>query len=345
MAVDISTGKRPSSHTLDWLEVNGKLTLMWTEALRALLCMLPMFVYSGLGKTTYLVALGQGGFFFSSIWLPSRIGSRFVMGSLLMALGLGFYLIGGAVAPHPWVAIAFTFLVCLNLSFLSGWTIGGPLALTLVMIFTAGLNTGSPEKASSNFLAFALVLGWSTLISLARFWKPIPAPKVDTTVPDRDLAEQGLRMSIGASLALAISYAAGFAKLGWASSAVGNITRYDPKLSEKRAIARLVGTLAGALLAAIALAFVTSVAVLVVIGGVFAILNGLFKETKLGLIPFFYTATILLLYSANDLSSGTSTILQRVGYNVVGIVIAVIVVVYPFPLIMKKVNPQTTVTK
>jgi hypothetical protein len=34
-----------------------------------------------------------------------------------------------------------------------------------------------------------------------------------------------------------------------------------------------------------------------------------------------------------------------VGYNVVGIVIAVIVVVYPFPLIMKKVNPQTTVTK
>jgi uncharacterized membrane protein YccC len=318
---------------------------MWTEALRALVCMLPMFVYSGFGKTTYLVALGQGGFFFSSIWLPARIGSRFVLGSLLIALGLGFYLIGGAVAPHPWVAIAITFLVCINLSFLSGWTIGGPLALTLVMIYTAGLNTGSPERASSNFLAFAFVLGWSTLISLAPFWKPIPAPKVDTSVPDRDLAEQGLRMAIGASLALAISFAAGFAKLGWASSAVGNITRFDPHLSEKRAMARLIGTLAGAILAAVALAFVTSVTVLVLIGGAFAVLNGLFKATKLGMIPLFYTATILLLYSANDISSATSTVLERVGYNVVGIVIAVLVVVYPFPLIMKKVNPRTTVTK
>jgi uncharacterized membrane protein YccC len=207
------------------------------------------------------------------------------------------------------------------------------------------LNSGSPEKASSNFLAFAFVLGWSTLISLAPFWRPIPPPKVDTSVPDRDLAEQGLRMAIGASIALAVSYAAGFAKLGWASSAVGNITRYDPKLSEKRAMARLIGTLAGAVLASIALAFVTSVTVLVVTGAIFAILNGLFKKTKLGMIPFFYTATVLLLYSANDLSSGTSTVLQRVAYNVVGIVIAVVVVVYPFPLIMKKVNPKTTVRK
>ena len=334
------------AHTmLDAIEVQGKLTLMWTEAARALLCMLPMFVYSGLGKTTYLVALVQGGFFFSSIFLPRRLGSRFVMGSLLIALGLGFYLIGGAVAPHPWVAIAFTFLVCLNLSFLSGWTIGGPLALTLVMIFTAGLNTGSADKASTNFMAFAFVFVWSTLISLLPFWRAVPSPKVDPSIPDRDLAEQGLRMAIGASLALAISYAAGFAKLGWAPSAVGNITRFDPQLSEKRATARLVGTLLGAALAAIALAFVTSVSVLVLTAGIFAILNGLFKETKLGMIPLFYTATILLLYSANDLSSATSTVLERVGYNVVGIVIAVFVVVYPFPLIMRRVNPRTTVTR
>jgi hypothetical protein len=341
-----STDKRKVTKLmLDRIKVDGKLTLMWTEALRALLCMLPMFIYSGFGKTTYLVVLGQGGFFFSSLFLPKRIGARVVMGSLILALGLGFYLIGGAVAPYPWVAIIFTFLVCLNLSFLSGWTIGGPLALTLVMIFTAGLNAGSPEKASANFLAFALVLGWSALISLLPFWQPIPPPKVDTTIPVRDLAEQGLRMAIGASLALAISYGAGFAKLGWASSAVGNVTRYDPKLSQKRAMARLIGTIAGSVLAAIALAFITSVTVLVIVGGIFAILNGLFKKTKLGMIPFFYTATILLLYSAHDLSSGTSTILQRVAYNLVGIIIAVAVVVYPFPLIMKKINPNTTVTK
>jgi hypothetical protein len=103
------------------------------------------------------VTLGQGAFFFSSLFLPRRLAGRFVMGSLVLALGLGFYLIGGAVAPYPWVAVIFTFFVCLNLSFLSGWLVGGPLALTLVMIYTAGLNTGSPEKASANFLVFSIV--------------------------------------------------------------------------------------------------------------------------------------------------------------------------------------------
>ena len=330
---------------LDRLKVNDKLSFMWTEAFRALLSMLPMLIYAGFGKATYLVALGQGGFYYASMFLPKRMGSRIVMGSLMLALGLGFYLMGGAVAPYPWVAVIFMFMVALNLSFLSGWSIGGPLALTLVMIFTAGLNTGGPEKAAHNFLAFALVLGWSALVSLLPIWEPIPPPKVDPTVPDRDLAEQGLRMGIGASLALAISYVFGFAKLGWASSAVGNVTRYDPKLSEKRAMARLIGTLAGALLGAIALAFVSSVTVLVLIAGLFAVLNGLFKKTKLGMIPFFYTATILLLYSANDLSKSTSTILQRVTYNVIGIVISIIVVTYPFPFLMRKVNPKTTISK
>jgi hypothetical protein len=326
--------------------INGALpSLMWSEAIRAALCMLPMFVYLGLGETTFLVALGQGGFFFSSLWLSSRIASRFVMGTLLLTLSLGFYLIGGTVAPDAWVAIPFMFLVCITLSFLSGWTIGGPLALTMVMIFTAGLNSGSPEMASANFAAFAFVFGWSTVISLLPFWQATPTPKVDSSIPDRDLAEQGLRMAIGTSVALAVSYAAGFAKLGWASSAVGNITRFDPRLSEERAMARLIGTLAGAAVALIALALITSVTVLVVTGGVFAILNGLFKRTRIDTIPLFYTATVLLLFSANDLSSATSTVLERVLYNVVGIVIAVVVVVSPFPRIMQRVNPQTTVTK
>jgi hypothetical protein len=327
---------------LDKIKVDGKLTLMWTEAGRALLCMLPMFVATGLGKTSLLVSLGQGGFFFSTLFLPKKVGARAVMGSLILALGLGFYLMGGAVAPNPWMAIAFTFMVCLNLSFLSGWTIGGPLALTLVMIYTAGLNTGSPEKASANFLAFAFVLGWSALISLLPIWKPIEPPKVDTTQTNGALAEQGLRMAFAASIALAVSYLAGFAKLGWASSAAGGVVRYDPKLSKMRAMARLIGTIAGAILAAIALAFVTSVSALVVIGGVFAVLNGLFKKTKLGMLPFFYTATILLLYSANDISAGTENIIQRVVYNLVGVTIAIIMVMYPFPLLMKRINPKTT---
>jgi hypothetical protein len=74
------------------------LPLMWTEALRALVCLLPMIVATALDRTTYLVTLGQGAFFFSSIFLPRRLGARFVMGSLVLAFGLGFYLIGGTVA-------------------------------------------------------------------------------------------------------------------------------------------------------------------------------------------------------------------------------------------------------
>ena len=328
---------------LDEIKVNGKLTLMWTEAARALICVLPMFVAVGMGKTAFLVSLGQGGFFFSTLFLPKKISGRAVMGSLVLALGLGFYLIGGVVAPNPWMALLFTFMVCINLSFLSGWTIGGPLALTLVMIYTSGLNTGSPEKASANFLAFAFVMGWSALISLLPIWEPIEPPKMDATQTDGALAEQGLRMAIGASIALAVSYVAGFAKLGWATSAVGNVIRYDPELSKKRATARLIGTVAGAIVAAVGLAFITSVSILVVVGGVFAALNGLFKKTKLGMMPFFYTATILLLYSANDLSSGRVNVLQRVAYNLVGIAIAIIVVIYPFPFLMKKINSKSAV--
>jgi uncharacterized membrane protein YccC len=211
------------------------------------------------------------------------------------------------------------------------------------MIFTAGLNSGSPENAADNFLAFALVLGWSALISLLPIWKPIDPPKVDTNQTEGALAEQGLRMAIGGSIALAISYLAGFAKLGWATSAVGNVIRYDPQLSKKRAMARMIGTIAGAILAGIALAFISSASVIVLVGGIFAVLNGLFKKTKLGMLPFFYTATVLLLYTANDLSSGTENIWQRVVYNTVGVIIAIIVVVFPFPLLMKRVNPKTTI--
>lgn len=226
---------------------------------------------------------------------------------------------------------------------MSGWTVGGPLALTLVMIYTAGLNTGSPEKASANFLVFAFVMGWSALISLLPFWTPVPPPPVNEDQETWELAEQGLRMGIGTALALAISYFAGFAKIGWAPSAVGNVVRYDEKLSEKRARARFLGTLGGAAMAAIALAFITDPTTVVLIGAVFAVLNGLFKLTQLGKMPLFYTATILLLYTANDLTTGSENVLTRVLYNVIGITIGVLVVIYPFPRMMKMIRPKTTI--
>jgi len=328
---------------LDKIKVNGKLTLMWSEAVRALVCMLPMLLVSGFGKTTYLVALGQGGFFYSSLFLPKKTMARFVMGSLVLALGLGVYMIGGTVAPNPIQAILFTFIVCLSLSFLSGWKTGGPLALTLVMIYTAGLNSGSPEKAAKNFEVFAIVLAWSAIISLLPIWKPVEPPPVNEDNGNGELAEQGFRMGIGTSIALAISYMAGFAKLGWAPSAVGNVVRYDYNLSKLRAWARFFGTLGGALLASIALAFISSVTVLVWVGAFFAVLNGLFKKTKLGMIPLFYTATILILYTANDLSSGKATIFTRILYNLIGITVGMLVVIYPFPQLMKKINPKTTI--
>lgn len=326
---------------LDKIKIDGKLTLMWTEALRALVCMLPTFGAMALGKTSALVALGQGGFFFSSLFLPRKFSGRAIMGTLILTLGLAIYMLGGVVAPNPLMALSFTFLVCVSLSFLSGWTIGGPLALTLVMIYTAGLNSGSPEKASANFVAFAIVLTWSALISLLPIWKPIDPPKVDTSQTNEALAEQGLRMAFGAVIALAISIVGGFSKLGWATSAVGNVVRYEPKLSRLRAMARLIGTIAGAILAAIGLALINSVTVLVLVGIIFAVLNGLFKKTKLGMLPFFYTATILLLYSANDISSGMTNVIERVIYNLVGITAAIIVIVYPFPILMRRVNPKT----
>jgi hypothetical protein len=315
--------------------------LVWSEAFRALACMLPMFVATGMGKTSFLVALGQGGFFYSSLFLPKRIFSRFIMGSMILTLGLGFYLIGGAVAPNDPMALIATFMICLNLSFLTSWKIGGSLALTLVMIYTAGLNTGSPERATDNFYVFAFVLGWSALISMLPFWKPIEPTKAPVDAAPEELAEQGLRMGIGATIALAISYMFDFAKLGWATSAVGNVVRYDNNLSKKRAWARFVGTIGGSILAAIALAFVTSIETLVIIGGLFAVLNGLFKKTKLGMMPFFYTATILLLYSANDITAGATNITQRIFYNLVGIGIGIAVVIYPFPRLMKSINPKS----
>ena len=231
----------------------------------------------------------------------------------------------------------------MNLSFLSGWKIGGPLALTLVMIYTAGLNTGSPEKASANFLVFAFVMGWSAIISLLPFWTPLPPPPVNENQSNSELSEQGFRMGIGTSLALAISYIAGFAKIGWAPSAVGNVVRYDEGLSRKRAWLRFCGTLGGAALASVALAFVTDLTTLVLVAAASGVLNGLFKKTKLGMMPLFYTATILLLYSANDISSGSENVLMRVFYNLVGITIGVFVVVYPFPSVVKLINPKSTI--
>ena len=284
--------------------------LMWSEALRALVCRLPMLVATALGQTTYLVTLGQGAFFISSLFLPRRTGARFVMGSLVLGLGLGIYLIGGTVAPYPWVALIFTFFVCLNLSYMTNWKVGGPLALTLVMIYTAGLNTGSPEKVSANFLVFAFVMGWSTLISLLP--SEPAAPAAGEREPER-------RRSVRAGPSDGHRHRPGPGHLllrRIRQDRLGPQRRRQRRAIRRETVgksawARFFGTLGGAAMASIALAFITDPTIVVLIGAVFAVLNGLFKLTTLGKMPLFYTATILLLYTANDLTTGSENVLTR----------------------------------
>ena len=102
-----------------------------------------------------------------------------------------------------------------------------------------------------------------------------------------------------------ISYIFEFAKIGWSVSAVGSVVRFDQDMSRKRALARLLGTLGRS----------PHRRVPARQAGfdqrprahrrpVFAVLNGLYKKAKVGQMPLFYTATILILYSLNDIKSG-----------------------------------------
>ena len=315
--------------------------LMPTEAVRALLCMLPMLVAAATDHLTYMVALGQGGFFMAAQFLPAKRAGRLVMGSIVLTIGLGLYLLGGNVAEHPAWAVFVTLFVALNLSFLSGWAVGGPLALTLIMIYTAGMNSGSAEKATSTYPAFAGVMLWSMLVSLLPFWQPVdPPPNENLTINAQ--AEQGARMGIGAAIATAVSYVFDFAMLGWAPSAVGFVVRYDEKVTKLRALSRFLGTIGGAAMAVVAMAITHNLLVLTVCGVVFGAVNGLCKKTVLGKMPLFYTATILLLYSLNDIESGTEVASQRVAYEMVGIAVGLAVAIYPFNLLMQRIRTTTS---
>jgi hypothetical protein len=50
------------------------------------------------------------------------------------------------------------------------------------------------------------------------------------------------------------------------------------------------------------------------------------------------TATIILLYSAFDIDSGPKIAFQCVAYNMVGIAIGLLVVLYPFPMLMRRIR-------
>ena len=285
-----------------------------SEAFRAAVCMLPMLFAPILGFSMIMVSLGQAGFFYSTLPVPSKTGQKLVMLFLMMGIGLGFYLIGGNVVFYFALSIFFTFMITFNIALLSSWNVLSMLAFSFISIYSAGLNSGSSEKTTENFLAFAFAMLWAGIITMFKFWKSTEMPKAKV-IPITSNVLTGIKLGIGTSLALLISNLLHFSKLGWAPSAVGNVIRFDEETSKQKAIARSIGTIGGAAIAIIVLLLTSNITLIIVVAYLLAIMNGLFKSTKLGVMPLFYTATILLLYSSMDLSASTSLAIQRIVYN------------------------------
>ncbi|MCA9381974.1 FUSC family protein [Candidatus Dojkabacteria bacterium] len=314
--------------------------LSWSEALRALVIMLPTLIFAIFGSLSLAVPLGQAGFFFSTIPLIQRRPQRLILGGIVATIGLGFYLMGGNVVFNPFVSIGFTFFIALNLALLVSWELTGMLAFTFFTIYSAGLNASSAEKVHDTFLMFLLAIVWGATVSLFKFWKTSPAmPKPQVTIIQQ--INTGLRLGLGTSVALAVANIFSFGKFGWAPSAVSNVVRFDENTSRKRAVGRLIATLGGVAIAAVLLSiFFNYTYVLLVLGVLLAVLNGLFRNTKLGQIPLLYTATILLLYSLTDLTNSRTLMLERIGYNVIGVLIGLFVVIFPFPYLSKRLRAK-----
>ena len=309
--------------------------LLWGEAVRAFLCMLPMLIAAILGQSALVAPLGQGGFFYGAIPLPQSRGPRLLVASLLTALGLGFYLLGGNVVFNPWLAIVFTFFVAFNIGLLSGYNILGMLAIHFISIYTAGLNASAPDKVHVNFLAFVAAFGWGAIVSLIYNWKGQPAHET-TQHKTSDYFLAGFRMGVGTSVALLVSTLFGFEKLGWAPSGAGLVIGYDTQTSKSLAWARFVATLGGAILATLCFFISINILFLMAMSLVFTVLNGLFRATKVGSMPLFYTATILILFSISSPLNGPTLAAQRILYNVIGIAIGLALVLYPFPALTQR---------
>ena len=320
------------AHTLHWFK-----PLNFTEAIRALVCLIPMLIALLTGQTAALSSLGQGGFYYSYLPLSKNLGSRILSLILLLSVGLGFYLIGGNVAPYKWLAVLYTFGVGIILVLLSGWKIIGALAFSFISLYAAGLNASSPEKATINFMAFSISILWAGLISLLPIWKG-KEHKKQKKVDDITYYETAFKMGFGTSIALVISYFFGWAKLGWPVSGVGNVIRFDLDTSKKRANLRMLGTVIGVFILAIVFTLTSNIAILVISTFIYAFLNGLLKETKFGTMVIFYTAMILTLYTLDDISQIGELSFFRILENLVGVLVGLFIVIYPFPRIYPRIH-------
>lgn len=311
--------------------------LEWNPAVRAAVFMLPMLVAYFTGHQNLVVPLGQGGFFYSTIFLPMRRLERIIYMFLFLSFGMGIYLLGGNVATEIILALVSTFVFIIAVGLLSGMKFLAPVAFSFISIFTAGLNSSSLDKLHTNFLGFAFIFAFCGIISLLPFWK---AKEINTAkvLPQEDNLRAGIKMGMGSVIALAVAYLGGFAKLGWPVTAVGSIVRFNEVESKARAMSRVVGTVGGGILAMFIFFFITNPIYLILIGFVFGILNSLFVNTKIGKTVFFYTTTILILYSLSDISLGPTLAVQRIAYNMVGVLVAIFVMFYPFPFLMRRLD-------
>lgn len=313
--------------------------VLWSEGVRAVLCLLPMVAADVLNKGSYIAPLGQAGFFMGAMFLPRVIGERINLMLIWFTVGGGLYLLGGNVVDTPWLAVTFMIAVGVVVSYMTAWEYGAMLALALTILFCAGINSGSPERAATNFKLYAFAALWGGAIALLPIWRSLPG-QTSRGVSEVPYAEQGVRIGLGSAVALGTAYLFGFAKLGWAPSAVGSVVRYDHNLSRRKAVGRAAGVIAGGALALAIMLVFNRTHVFVLIAVLFAVLNSLFKATEVGgfpivSVPFLHTVALLLMLSADRPEVGPGLAVSRIGTNELGIIIGLLVVFYPLPLIMR----------
>lgn len=311
--------------------------LEWNPAVRAAIFMSPMLVAYFGGYQNMVVPLGQGGFFYSTIFLPMKRLERIIYMFLLLSFGMGIYLLGGNVAAEIIFSLVVTFVFIISVGLLSGVKFLAPVAFSFISIYTAGLNSSSVDKLHTNFLGFTFIFAFCGLISLLPIWKAREINSIKVVSQENNL-RAGIKMGMGAVIALLIANISGFAKLGWPVTAVGSIVRFNEVESKTRAMSRVIGTVGGGVLAFFIFLFITNPIYLITIGFIFGILNSLFLNTKLGKTVFFYTTTILILYSLSDISLGPVLAAQRIAYNMVGVLVAVFVMFYSFPVLNKRLD-------
>jgi hypothetical protein len=296
--------------------------------------MLPMLLAYAVGRGDVGIPLGQAGFLMAALPLAKDPINRLSNGVIFLVFGLGLYLVGGTVVFNFWPAIIFTFFVSFALSFMSGWRMASMLSFTFFSVYAAGLNVTFPDTVTKNFYAFSVAVLWCSAISFLPWWqgRDLSGQKMPSLV---DQVKTGFRMGIGTVIAFSIASSFAFAKLGWAPSATANIVRYDEKVSKQRAKLRVLGTVVGAIGVGVFFILVPNVNYWVIGAFIITVTNGLFdKLNKWGYFPF-YTTVILILYSLADPSKSTATTINRIAYNLVGVIVAYIVIIYSFPRLFR----------